>query len=66
MFVTTAFVSNVVVRDDDTAYGPIIRSTQVTKSQYLFGRFAGAIGRPALAFPHHPLRHVVRIADARG
>jgi aminopeptidase N len=50
MFITTAFVSSVVVRDDDTAYGPIIRSTQVTKFQYLIGRFTGAIAAAALAF----------------
>ena len=42
MFVTTAFVANVVVRDDETGFGPIIRSTSITKFDYLFGRYLGA------------------------
>ena len=42
MFVATAFVANVIVRDDDTGYGPIVRSTRITKFDYLFGRFLGA------------------------
>jgi len=50
MFVTTAFVANVIVRDDDSGYGPIIRSTRITKFDYLFGRFAGAFLITALAF----------------
>jgi ABC-2 type transport system permease protein len=50
MFVTTAFVANVIVRDDDTGYGPIVRSTRVTKADYLFGRFIGAVGIAALCF----------------
>lgn len=50
MFVTTAFVANVVVRDDDSGFGPIVRSTQVTKFAYLIGRFAGAAGAALLAF----------------
>lgn len=42
MFVTTAFVANAVLRDDQTGYGPIIRSTPITKFQYIIGRFLGA------------------------
>lgn len=55
MFVTTAFVANVVVRDDDTGYGPIVRSTRVTKFDYLFGRFTGAFLVAALGFLSIPL-----------
>jgi ABC-type transport system involved in multi-copper enzyme maturation permease subunit len=55
MFVTTAFVANVVVRDDDTKFGPIVRSTRITKFQYLFGRFTGAFAAAALAFLAVPL-----------
>lgn len=55
MFVTTAFVANVVVRDDDTGFGPIIRSTPITRFQYLGGRFAGAVVAAALAFLFIPL-----------
>lgn len=55
MFVTTAFVANVVVRDDDTGFGPIVRSTRVSKFDYLFGRFTGAYLAAALSFVVVPL-----------
>lgn len=55
MFVTTAFVSNVVVRDDDTGFGPIVRSTRVSKFDYLFGRFIGAWAIACLGFLAIPL-----------
>jgi aminopeptidase N len=55
MFVTTAFVANVVVRDDDTGYGPIVRATRVTKFDYLFGRFTGALLVAILGFLAIPL-----------
>jgi len=55
MFVTTAFVANVVVRDDDTGFGPLIYSTRVRKFDYLFGRFAGAYLAAALSFVAVPL-----------
>jgi len=55
MFVTTAFVANVVVRDDDTGYGPIVRATRVTKFDYLFGRFTGALLVAILGFLSVPL-----------
>src|SRR3977135_4050783 len=50
MFVTTAFVANVIVRDDETGFGPIVYATRITKAQYLFGRFAGAWIAAAMAF----------------
>jgi aminopeptidase N len=50
MFVTTAFVANVIVRDEETGFGPIIRTTQISKFDYLFGRFTGAFLAGALAF----------------
>ncbi|WP_411286343.1 ABC transporter permease, partial [Phenylobacterium sp.] len=55
MFAATAFVANVIVRDDETGYGPIIRSTRIRKFDYLFGRFAGAFATVALAFLAVPL-----------
>lgn len=55
MFVLTAFVSNVVVRDDETNFGPIIRSTATPKSTYLYGRFVGAFAAALLAFLAVPL-----------
>lgn len=54
IFALIAFVANIVVRDDETGYGPIVRSTRITKFDYLFGRFAGAFGAGmvmALAIP---------------
>jgi len=59
MFVTTAFVANVVVRDDETGYGPILRSTQVRKFDYLYGRFTGAFLAAALSFLAVPLAIVL-------
>ena len=55
MFVTAAFVANVVVRDDETGFGPIIRSTRVTKADYLLGRFGGGVAAAALAYLSVPL-----------
>ena len=55
MFVTTAFVANVIVRDDDTGFGPLIYSTRVTKFDYLIGRFTGAYLAAALSFVAVPL-----------
>jgi ABC-2 type transport system permease protein len=42
IFVIVAIVANVVIRDDETGFAPIIRSTSVSKFSYLVGRFAGA------------------------
>ena len=50
MFVSTAFVANVVVRDDETGFGALIKSTRVTKADYLFGRFTGAFAAGLIAF----------------
>jgi aminopeptidase N len=50
MFVSTAFVANVIVRDEETGFGPIIRSTRIGRFDYLYGRFAGAFAAVALCF----------------
>lgn len=42
IFVLTAFVANAVIRDDESGFAPIVRSTRVTKFDYLVGRFLGA------------------------
>ena len=55
MFVTTAFVSNVIVRDYETGFGPILRTTRITKFDYLLGRFTGAFLAAAVAFLAVPL-----------
>ena len=59
MFVATAFVANVVVRDDDTGFGPILRATRLRKADYLYGRFLGAFVAVALCFGFIPLAMIV-------
>lgn len=59
MFVTTSFVANAVFRDDETGYGPIIRSTPITKLEYLAGRFLGAFAVAALCLLLVPLGIVI-------
>ena len=55
MFVTTAFVANVIVRDDESGFGPMVRSTPVGKFDYLVGRFTGAFLAACVAFLAVPL-----------
>ena len=55
MFVTTAFVANVIVRDDETGFGSILRSTRISKFDYLYGRFTGAFAAACLSFLAVPL-----------
>lgn len=59
MFVTTAFVANVVIRDDETGFGGIVRSTRVNKADYLLGRFLGAFAVAAIVFCSVPLALMV-------
>ncbi len=55
MFVTTAFVANVIVRDAETGFGPIVKATRLNKFDYLIGRFTGAAAAACLAFLSVPL-----------
>lgn len=55
LFAGTAFVANVVVRDDETGFGQIIHATPLKKFDYLYGRFAGAFIAIALVFAAVPL-----------
>ncbi|MES2862329.1 MAG: M1 family aminopeptidase [Pseudomonadota bacterium] len=50
MLATTAIVANVVARDATTGFGPMVQATQVSKFDYLYGRFAGAFAAVALCF----------------
>ena len=59
MFVTTSFVASAVLRDDETGYGPIIRSTGVGKLDYVLGRFLGAFAVAALCLLLIPLASVL-------
>ena len=55
MFVSTAFVANVIVRDDESGFGPIVRATRITKRAYVLGRFTGAFFAAAIGFLVIPL-----------
>ncbi|HYF22772.1 MAG TPA: M1 family aminopeptidase [Caulobacteraceae bacterium] len=59
MFVTTAFVANVIVRDDETGFGPIVKATRLKKFDYLMGRFAGAYAVACLCFLAVPVGMIV-------
>ncbi|RYY28797.1 MAG: aminopeptidase [Sphingomonadales bacterium] len=59
IFIVTAFVSNVVLRDEETGFAPIIQTTQLSKSNYLFGRFTGGFFAASLAFLSVPLGALV-------
>ncbi|MET0397208.1 MAG: ABC transporter permease, partial [Longimicrobiaceae bacterium] len=59
MFVTTSFVAGAVLRDDETGFGPIIRSTGVTRLEYVVGRFLGAYAVAALCMLAVPLAVVL-------
>ena len=55
IFVTAALVANVIVRDDETGFGPLVRSTRITRLDYLVGRFLGAFAAAAMVFLAVPL-----------
>ncbi|MFO0592832.1 MAG: M1 family aminopeptidase [Polyangiaceae bacterium] len=55
VFVIVAMVSNVVIRDDETGFAPILRTTSVSKGAYLGGRFLGATAAALLVLASVPL-----------
>ncbi len=58
-FVSAAFVANVIVRDDESGFAPLVRSTRVTKRAYLAGRFVGAFLVASLVLAAVPLAMLV-------
>ena len=42
MFVTTAFAGNVIIRDTETAFGPLLYTTRLKRRDYVLGRVLGA------------------------
>ena len=50
MLGSTVIVANVVVRDVQSGFGPMIHSTRVSRFDYLYGRFTGAFAATALCF----------------
>lgn len=55
LMVVTAFVANAITRDDTTKFGPIIRSTQVTRIDFVLGRFIGALVIALVGFLAYPI-----------
>lgn len=55
MFVSTAFVANVVIRDDETGFGPIVQTTRMSQRDYLLGRYVGAVLAAAVGLLAIPL-----------
>ena len=55
LFVITAFVANAIVRDDTTGFAPIVRSTPVTRTQIILGRFLGGFLVALLGYVAIPL-----------
>lgn len=64
MFLVVAFVASVVLRDDETGFGPIIQATRLSKFNYLFGRFTGGFAAAALAFLSVPLGSLMAVLIA--
>jgi ABC-2 type transport system permease protein len=54
-FVVVAMVAGVVIRDDETGFAPILRSTSIGKGSYLVGRFIGANAAALLVLASVPL-----------
>jgi len=59
IFIVTAFVANVVIRDDETGFAPILRATRIRKFDYLIGRFIGAIAVAFLVIAGVPLAMLI-------
>lgn len=54
IFVVVAMVAGPVIRDDETGFAPILRSTRIGKGAYLGGRFAGALAAALLVMAAVP------------
>ena len=50
MFASTAMVASGMVRDEETGFGPILRSTRLGARDFAIGRFLGAFGAVLLAY----------------
>jgi len=59
VFIVTAFVANVVIRDAETGFAPILYSTRITKGSYLGGRFLGAMVVATLLMASVPLAFLI-------
>ena len=55
VFIVVAMVAGPVLRDDETGFAPILRSTRMGKGAYLGGRFTGAVAAALLVLASVPL-----------
>ncbi|MFM7532303.1 MAG: ABC transporter permease, partial [Rubrivivax sp.] len=55
IFIVVALVAGTVLRDDETGFAPILRSTRLTKWPYLGGRFAGSVAASVFVLASVPL-----------
>ena len=55
VFIVVAMVAGTVIRDDETGFAPILRSTRIGKGAYLTGRFTGALAAALLVLAAVPL-----------
>ncbi|QTC91537.1 ABC transporter permease/M1 family aminopeptidase [Brevundimonas goettingensis] len=55
MLGSTIIVANVIVRDVQSGFGPIVQATRMSNFDYLYGRFTGAFLATALCFASVPL-----------
>ena len=55
IFVVVAMVAGTVIRDDETGFAPILRSTSIGKGAYLGGRFTGSVAAALLVLACMPL-----------
>lgn len=56
MFIVVALVAGTVIRDEETGFAPILRSTRLTRWAYLGGRFVGANLARCSCWPRSPWR----------
>ncbi len=55
IFILVAMVAGTVIRDDETGFAPILRSTRLSKGAYLVGRFGGSIAAALVVMASVPL-----------
>ncbi len=55
IFVVVAMVAGTVIRDDETGFAPILRSTRMSRGAYLGGRFTGSVAAALLVLASIPL-----------
>lgn len=61
-FIMTAFVAGVVLRDDESGFGPLLQATPLPRSTYLFGRFIGGLIVGCIAFATVPFGALAALA----